>query len=200
MRARLLQGAGPEIQKNFVVDMKARSFFLCKFQKDTEMVGAGPGPRGPSSSQSLGEVKEPSPVQVQYGGWTGSQRTLIQPKLGGSKGSLTSPGTVRSRGGPDTDLIPDIRLKRVKDRTFSKNRRQRSCPLPRSLSIVDDTDFQGSNFSLSMKKHCTLYLDFSKGLNEVSNTVVSLGGFPQSRHTSVIQGGGGGEGRTSFSN
>ncbi len=40
----------------------------------------------------------------------------------------------------DTDLIPDIRSKGVKDRTFSKNRRQRSCPLLWSLSIVDDPD------------------------------------------------------------
>ncbi len=34
----------------------------------------------------------------------------------------------------DTDLIPDIRLKGVKYHIFSKNRRRRSCPLPRSLT------------------------------------------------------------------
>ncbi len=34
---------------------------------------------------------------------------------------------------PNTDLIPDIRSKEVKDRIFSKNRRQRSCPLPQSF-------------------------------------------------------------------
>jgi hypothetical protein len=37
---------------------------------------------------------------------------------------------------PDTDLIPDLRSKGVKDHTFFKNRRQRSCLLPRSLSEV----------------------------------------------------------------
>ncbi len=41
----------------------------------------------------------------------------------------------------NTDLIPDIWSKGVKDWTFSKNRRQRSCLLPWSLSIVVDPDF-----------------------------------------------------------
>ena len=35
---------------------------------------------------------------------------------------------------PDTDLIPAIWSKGVKYHIFSKNRRQRSCPLPRSLT------------------------------------------------------------------
>ncbi len=93
----------------------------------------------------------------------------------------------------DTDIIPEIQSKGVKERTFSKNRRQRSCPLLRSLSIVDDPDFWGTNFSLSMKKNITPYTSI----------------FPKvsvKRPTSVIQGGvggrgrGGGEGRTSFAN
>jgi hypothetical protein len=95
MRARP-SGAGPEISKYCVVDIKARSCFLCKFQKETAMVGAGPGPRGPSSSQILGEVREPSPVQVQY--VRRLDRVLVDPHLaraGGSKGALTSPGTVQ---------------------------------------------------------------------------------------------------------
>ncbi len=37
-----------------------------------------------------------------------------------------------------TDLIPDLRSKEVKDRTFFLNRRQRSCPLRQSLLIVVD--------------------------------------------------------------
>jgi hypothetical protein len=62
--------------------------------------------------------------------------------------TLHSMGAV-SRGGhrhrqvgrmPDTDLIPDIRSKGVKDHTSLKNGRQRSCPLPQSLSIVDYQD------------------------------------------------------------
>jgi hypothetical protein len=42
---------------------------------------------------------------------------------------------------PDTDLIPDIRSKGVKYHIFSKNRRQRSCPLSRSFLIVDEPNF-----------------------------------------------------------
>jgi hypothetical protein len=41
---------------------------------------------------------------------------------------------------PDTDLIPDLRWTGVKDHTFSKTRRQRSCPLPGSLSITMSRD------------------------------------------------------------
>ncbi len=39
-----------------------------------------------------------------------------------------------------TDLKLDLWSKGVKDHTFLKNRRQRSCPLPQSLSIVVDFD------------------------------------------------------------
>jgi hypothetical protein len=42
---------------------------------------------------------------------------------------------------PDTDLIPNIQLKGVKSRIFSKDKRKRSYPLPRSFSIFDEPDF-----------------------------------------------------------
>jgi hypothetical protein len=41
---------------------------------------------------------------------------------------------------PDTDLKPDLRSKGVKDRTFLTNRRQKLCPLQRSLSITMSRD------------------------------------------------------------
>ncbi len=68
----------------------------------------------------------------------------------------------------DNDLIPHIRSKGVKDHTFSKNRRKRSCPLLQSVSIVDDTDSRDQIFHFQWKKHRALYHDFSKGLSEVS--------------------------------
>ncbi len=40
----------------------------------------------------------------------------------------------------DSDWIRDLRLEGVKDRTFLKNQRQRSCLLPRSLSIPMSRD------------------------------------------------------------
>jgi hypothetical protein len=68
---------------------------------------------------------------------------------GGRGGEERVRGHLVGRGGhrhrqvgrmPDTDLKPDLRSKGVKDHTFLKNRRQISCPLPRSLLIVVDHD------------------------------------------------------------
>jgi hypothetical protein len=49
--------------------------------------------------------------------------------------------TQASRSNADTHLMPEIRLEGVEDRTFSKKRRERSCPLPQSFSIIDEPNF-----------------------------------------------------------
>ncbi len=58
---------------------------------------------------------------------------------------------------PDTDLIPDIRSKRVKYRIFSKNRRQRMCSLPRSVTNQISKD---QIFHFQWKKNWDLNLNF----------------------------------------
>ncbi len=77
--------------------------------------------------------------------------------------------TQASRQIPDTDLIPDIRSKGVKYRIFSKNQRQRSCPLPRSFRSLTNSISRDRIFHFQLKENRDLYLDFLKCLNEVSN-------------------------------
>ncbi len=60
-------------------------------------------------------------------------------------------------------------IKRIKYRNFSNNRRQKSRPIHRPISIGAEPHFYGSNFSLSMKKNWDLYLDFSKFVSFVKN-------------------------------
>jgi hypothetical protein len=100
----------------------------------------------------------------------------------------------------NTDLIPDIRSKGVKDCTSSKDLAlyHDLCQL---LTIPISRD---QIFHCQWKKHRALYLDFSKVTVWCWSRYLSL--WSRSRHMSVIQGGGGGqgrvggEGRTSFAN
>ncbi len=69
----------------------------------------------------------------------------------------------------NADLIPDIRSKGLNIVIFSNNRRQKSRPIHRSISIGAEPHFQGSNFLLSMENNLDLNLNLSKFVNFVKN-------------------------------
>jgi hypothetical protein len=99
--------------------------------------------------------------------WAQPSQPLYQPNPSPpfltNQSSLTSTPTpcLMTRGGqrhrqvgrmPNTELIPDIRSKGVKYRIFLRNRRQRSCPLPRSFQSLTNPISRDQIFNFQYKK------------------------------------------------